>query len=89
MLKDRLIHMDNARPHNSGRAQMCIQASGAERLPHPAYSSDLTPTDFVLFGFIKGRLCHYDCESREYLLNAITEIFTGVGQEVLLSVFKS
>jgi hypothetical protein len=35
-LKGWLIHMDNARPHSSGRAQKCIKASRSERLPHPA-----------------------------------------------------
>jgi hypothetical protein len=30
------IHMDNARLHNPARAQSCIEASRAERLPHSA-----------------------------------------------------
>jgi hypothetical protein len=29
------IHMDNVHPHNSKRAQRCIEASRTERLPHP------------------------------------------------------
>jgi hypothetical protein len=28
-------HMDNACPHHPGRVQKCIDASRAERLPHP------------------------------------------------------
>jgi histone-lysine N-methyltransferase SETMAR len=44
-----LIHMDNGHPHNSRRAQRCVRASGAESLPHPAYSPDLAPDDFFLF----------------------------------------
>jgi hypothetical protein len=53
MLKSWLIHMDNARSHNSGRAQRCIEASRAKRLSHPAYSSDLTPNNFSIFGHQK------------------------------------
>jgi hypothetical protein len=68
--------MDKARPHNSGRAQRCIEASRAKRLPHLAYSPDLTPTDFF-FGHIKFKLSDYNCEIREDVLVAITEIFTG------------
>jgi hypothetical protein len=77
--------MGNARPHNLGRAQNCIKALKAKRLPHLV----LAPSDFFLLGYLKGKLSDYNCESREDLLNAITAIFTGVGQEVLLSVFES
>jgi hypothetical protein len=84
-----LIHMDNEHPHNSGRAEKWTKASTAEHLSHPAYSSDLASSDFFLFVYIKGKLSNCNCESREDLLNAITEIFTGVHQEVLLTVFES
>jgi hypothetical protein len=42
-LKNWLIHIVNAAPHNSRRAQRCIETSRAERLPHPVYSPDLPP----------------------------------------------
>jgi hypothetical protein len=45
--------------------------------------------DFFIFGYLKGKLYEYSSESLEHLLNVIIEIFTGVDQEVLLSVFKS
>jgi hypothetical protein len=81
--------MDNARPHNSGRAQECIRASKAERLPHPAYSPDLAPSDFVLFGYLKEQLTDYDCTTRDELKQAIIEIFNGIADDVLVSVFAS
>jgi hypothetical protein len=81
--------MDNTCPDNSGRAQRCIKASRAERLPHPTYSPDLTPIDFFLFKHIKRKPSDYSCENQEALLNAIAEIFTGVDQEVLLCVCES
>jgi hypothetical protein len=43
-LKGWLIHMDNARPHSSGRAQRGINASTAEFLSYPAYSPELART---------------------------------------------
>jgi hypothetical protein len=58
-------------------------------LLHPAYNPDLAPSDFFLFGCIKGKLFDYNYESRDDLLNTITEIVTGVDQEMLLSVFES
>jgi hypothetical protein len=45
--------MDNASPHNSGRTQRYIETSRAERLPHPANSPTLAPSDFFLFGYIQ------------------------------------
>jgi hypothetical protein len=73
-LKGWLIRMDGARPGNSRRAQRCTDASRAKFLPHPVYSPDLAPNDFLLSGHIKGKLSDYSCESREDLLNAIAEI---------------
>jgi hypothetical protein len=51
-LKGRLIHMDNVRPHSSGRTQRCINASRSERLPHPPDNPDLVSSDFFLFGYL-------------------------------------
>jgi hypothetical protein len=47
------------------------------------------PSDFFLFEYIKGKPFDYNCERREDLVNAITEILTGVDQEVLLNIFES
>jgi hypothetical protein len=66
--------MDNARPNNSGRAQRHIKASRAERLLHSAYSSDLAPADFFLFGYIKGKLFDYHYESRRRLLLQLLQL---------------
>jgi hypothetical protein len=49
----------------------------------------LAPDGFVLFEYIKGKPCDFNCESREEILNAINKIFTGVDQEVLISIFES
>jgi hypothetical protein len=68
---------------------MCISASRTDRLPHPAQGPEVAPRDFFLFVPIKGKLYPYNYESREHFLNASTEIFTRVDQEVLLSVFES
>jgi hypothetical protein len=86
--KSWLVHMDSARLHNFGGTQRCTEASRAERLPHPVDSPDLASYDFFLFRYIKGQLFDYNCERREDLLNAITEVFTRVDQDMLVSVFE-
>jgi hypothetical protein len=88
MLKGWPIHPNNTCLQNSGRAQTWAKSSKAERLAQPAYSSDLAPSDFFLFEYIKGKPSDYNCQSREDHLNAITEFITGVDQEALLSVFE-
>jgi histone-lysine N-methyltransferase SETMAR len=77
-LKGFIIHMDNARPHNSGSSRNCIQSARAERLPHPPYSPGLAPSDFFFFGYIKEELTDYDCRTREELKSAIIEIFNQI-----------
>jgi hypothetical protein len=59
-LEGRLIHMDNARPHNSGRTQNCIEASRAKCLLHPADSPDRVSNDFLLFRYVKLQLSDYN-----------------------------
>jgi histone-lysine N-methyltransferase SETMAR len=88
VLKGWLIHMHKACPHNSRRAQRCMKASRTERLRDPDYSPDLAPSNFI-FRYVKEKLSNYNCEGQEHFLNAITEIFTGADQEVLLSVSES
>jgi hypothetical protein len=84
-----VIPRDNARPHNSRSALEYIRVSKAERLPHLADSPDLTPSDFLLFGYIKGTMSDYHCESCEDLLNTITAIFSQTNKAMVISVFES
>ena len=50
------LHLDNCQVHNSQLTQNAIKDSEFKRAPHPAYSPDLAPSDFFLFGFIKEQL---------------------------------
>jgi hypothetical protein len=58
-------------------------------VPHPAYSPDLAPSDFFLFGYLKEKLIDYNCETREQRKEAIIEIFNDIPQDALVSVFMS
>jgi hypothetical protein len=44
------------------------------RIPHPAYSPDLAPSDFFLFDHIKRKLTEYDIPKRPSLKSAITTV---------------
>jgi len=49
-----LIQHDNARRHTSLRTQEAIAKFGWNVLPHPPHSPDLAPSDFHLFGPLRG-----------------------------------
>ena len=53
---------------------------------HPAFSPDLAPSDFYLFGKVKHLLQGKEFESEEELFEAIIEILNGISKEELLSV---
>jgi hypothetical protein len=42
---------------------------------HPAYSPDLTPSDFYLLGHVKGLLRGESVEAGERLLSAVEKVF--------------
>ncbi len=50
------IHMDNAPPHTADNTINLLRALGWSRLPHPAYSPDLAPSDFWFFAQLKKHL---------------------------------
>jgi len=50
-----LLH-DNARPHTASQTIETINHLGFEVLEHPAYSPDLAPSDYLLFGPLRNAL---------------------------------
>lgn len=51
-----LLQQDNARPHTANLTIQTVQQLGWTLLPHPAYSPDLAPSDYHLFGNLKKPL---------------------------------
>jgi hypothetical protein len=83
------MHLDNARPCNSQKSNECLTEFRTRRVPHPAYSPDLAPSGFFLFGTVKAELQNYDIHSREDLILAIRTIFGQISKETLISVYVS
>jgi histone-lysine N-methyltransferase SETMAR len=83
------MHLDNARRHNSKKSNECLAEFRARRVPHPAYSPDLAPSDFFLFGTVETELQNYEIHSREDLILAIRAIFDQISKEILISVYVS
>jgi hypothetical protein len=56
-------------------------------MPQSAYSLDLAPSDFFLFGFLKRQLQGVHLADLETLKSRICQIFGEIDREVLISVF--
>jgi hypothetical protein len=54
---------------------------------HPLYSPDLAPSDFLLFGDVKGKLKEYRAETPSELLVRIRVILAEIPRETLNAVF--
>jgi hypothetical protein len=86
-LKVFYVHLDNAHPHNSRQSSDCLQGTKSQRMLQPAHSPDLTPSDFLLFGFLKRQLQGVHLADREAVKSRICQIFSEIDREVLISVF--
>lgn len=66
-----LLH-DNARPQTANATKARLDSFGWDILNHPAYSSDLAPSDFHLFTFLKtymgGKKFQTDEEEKQEVL---------------------
>jgi transposase len=79
--------MDNASPH---RARLTAQNLEENHIPtnfHPAFSPDLAPSNFFLFGALKGQLGGRIFESPDELVEAICEIASAIPRTILERIF--
>lgn len=81
------LHMENAKPHNAKLSKEKMEQLLIERLPHPAYSPDISPNDFFLNGYIKNKLKGKAFKSREALIDAIVEIIQKIEKNVWISAY--
>ena len=81
----KILH-DNAKPHVAKIVKKYLQDQNLAIIDHPPYSSDLAPSDFWLFDYLKQRLdSHSDVES---LKSQITEVLLSTPKEEYLKTFK-
>ncbi|UYV79122.1 hypothetical protein LAZ67_17001171 [Cordylochernes scorpioides] len=66
---------DNARPHASCKTVSTIIKLGFEVLEHPAYSPDLAPSDYFLFGLLKKELKGKRFDSDEDVQKVVQDFF--------------
>ena len=67
-----LLH-DNARPHTAKATVSTIEELRFECIPHPPYSPDLAPSDFHVFGPLKGALTGTQFRDDDEVRSAVHE----------------
>jgi hypothetical protein len=86
ILKGIFVYLDNASPHNSRQSCECLEGFPAYRIPYPAYSLDLAPNDFFLFGYLKTKVAGLVIRSREELISTIRHIFDEIPREKFIFI---
>ncbi|UYV64358.1 hypothetical protein LAZ67_3000382 [Cordylochernes scorpioides] len=66
---------DNASPHTSCKNASTIIKLGFEVLEHPAYSPDIAPSDYFLFGLLKKKLMGKRFDSDEDVHKVVQDFF--------------
>jgi histone-lysine N-methyltransferase SETMAR len=80
-----LILHDNARPRASGAVSEILEKYGWQVLPHPPYSSDMSPPDFDLFQKLKKQLRGKHFRNTEEVSNEVTQVIRCINNEGVLT----
>jgi transposase len=83
-----VLHMDNAILHRAKLKKSCFKTLRIREADHPPYSPDLTPSDFYLFGKLKGQMAGSEFESTEDLFATIRQLTNAIWRQELESVFQ-
>jgi histone-lysine N-methyltransferase SETMAR len=84
-----IVHADTGGPHTAKMTLQFMEQNSMQRAPHPAYSPDLAPSDFYLFGSIQQLLSGCQFSDQDSLLQAVSDILVGIEKVTLESVFHN
>jgi hypothetical protein len=74
-------------PHRARLSAQNLEENRITASPHSAFSPDLVPSDFLLFGALKSQLSGRIFESPDELVWAIGEIASAIPRTTLERVF--
>jgi hypothetical protein len=75
-----LVHEDNARLYTTKLSTQYFNENRMKSAPHLPYSSDLAPSDFYLFGYVKRCLAGLSFEDADQLLAAVEGVLEGIAK---------
>jgi hypothetical protein len=79
--------MDNSMNHHARKKVDELKRNTIRRVSHPAYSPDLSPWDFWLFGLLKEKLKEHRLSTAEQIIEMISAIGDSTTFTELQSVF--
>jgi hypothetical protein len=82
-----VLHFDNATHHTTKYTIDDLRANRLTRVSHPAFSPDLAPSDFYLFGKLKMALMD-EASAGDELLQVVTEVLNRISRQELEAVFE-
>jgi hypothetical protein len=82
------IHFDNASPHCAESTRELLKRMGINVMPQPAYSPDLSPCDFYLFGRVKGEMKGRKHNSPEEAQADFERILNSIGIQERIDVME-
>jgi hypothetical protein len=82
-----LVHMDNARSHTSKRNLARMEELRLKRITHPLFNPDIAPSDFFLFGWLKGELSSRQVSEINGLFEIVDEILSTLAPNTIARVF--
>lgn len=83
-----LFHMDNARPHTSNQTKQYMTDNNMIRMEHPAYSPDLAPCDYFLFGHLKDHFADAVFEDAADAVRQISAWLHSISQRDRIAAFQ-
>jgi hypothetical protein len=83
-----LLHWDNAPAHTATTTKALLKTTRAVVIPQPPYSPDIAPSDFFLFGYLKGQIRGRKCETGKDILKVIGEIMGKITRAKRIEVFR-
>jgi histone-lysine N-methyltransferase SETMAR len=82
-----LVHVDNASPHRSQFTMEHPKKFRFKSVPHPPFSPDLAPSDFYLFGTIKGKRQGKKFATPDDLVSEVISIVAFISRTELAKAF--
>jgi hypothetical protein len=81
--------MENAKFHTATAISTVMLELRAKRTPQPPSSPDVCPSDFLLFGWLKGKLQQRQLTDAHQLFGTVDEILTSLSVDTIEEVFRN
>lgn len=83
------LHLENSKVHNSEASMQKTIEFKFKPAPQPAYSPDISSTDFFMWGYIKNKFKRKIFKDIDSLYEVIVEIANDISMQLIKDVFNN